>query len=82
MTVAIQRLETRGLVTRRRDETDRRATNVLITDAGRTLLGQRRATRAADLHQRLATLDADQRRALQAALPALAALSTTPAPTS
>lgn len=82
MTVAIQRLEARGLVTRERDEADRRATNAAITDAGRALLAQRRATRAADLHQRLAALDADQRRALQAALPALSALSCTPTPAS
>jgi len=78
MTVAIHRLEARGLVARERDEADRRATNVAITNAGRTVLAQRRAARAAVLRERLDDLDTEQRRALRAALPALAALSTSP----
>jgi DNA-binding MarR family transcriptional regulator len=77
MTVAIQRLEARGLVSRERDATDRRATNVTITDAGRQLLALRRSARAAALAERLDALDAAQLRALRDALPALSALSTT-----
>jgi DNA-binding MarR family transcriptional regulator len=81
MTVAVQRLEARGLVTRERATDDRRATNVVITDAGRALLAARRAARAANLGERLAALEPAQRDALAAALPALTALSSpTPEP--
>jgi DNA-binding MarR family transcriptional regulator len=75
MTVAVQRLETRGLVTRERAEDDRRATNVVITDAGRAKLAGRHAARAAYLDTRIAALDDDQRAALEAAIPALSALA-------
>jgi DNA-binding MarR family transcriptional regulator len=78
MTVAVQRLEARGLVTRERATDDRRATNVVITDAGREVLAARRAQRAAALEGRLAALEPEQRSALAAALPALHALSTGP----
>jgi DNA-binding MarR family transcriptional regulator len=78
MTVAVQRLEARGLVTRERATDDRRATNVVITDAGREVLAARRAQRAAALAGRLAALTPEQRTALGAALPALHALSTGP----
>ena len=75
MTVALQRLEARGLLTRERDAADRRATNVVITDAGRETLARRRAARAAELEARLAALDEPARAALAAALPALHALT-------
>jgi DNA-binding MarR family transcriptional regulator len=75
MTVAVQRLEARGLVVRERAEDDRRATNVVITDAGRAKLAGRHAARAAALQARLAALDDDARTALEAALPALTALA-------
>jgi DNA-binding MarR family transcriptional regulator len=75
MTVAVQRLETRGLVTRERAEDDRRATNVVITDEGRAKLAGRHAARAAALDARIAALDVDQRATLEAALPALSALA-------
>jgi DNA-binding MarR family transcriptional regulator len=77
MTVAVQRLEARGLVTRERATDDRRATNVVITEAGRETLAARRAARAAALQARIAGLDAEQRAALTAALPALTALTAT-----
>jgi DNA-binding MarR family transcriptional regulator len=75
MTVAVQRLEARGLVTRERATDDRRATNVVITDAGRQTLAARRGARAAELTDRLQSLTPAQRRALAAALPALHALT-------
>jgi DNA-binding MarR family transcriptional regulator len=75
MTVAVQRLEQRGLVTRERATDDRRATNVVITDAGRTTLATRHAARAVLLEERLAALAPAQRAALQRALPALHALA-------
>lgn len=75
MTVAVQRLEARGLVVRERADDDRRATNVVLTDAGRAKLDGRHAARAAALEARLSTLDADGRAALEAALPALSTLA-------
>ncbi|HEY6761625.1 MAG TPA: MarR family transcriptional regulator [Baekduia sp.] len=75
MTVAVQRLEARGLVTRERATDDRRATNVVLTDAGRAKLAERRAQRARFLDERLAALTPAQRAALVAALPALHALT-------
>jgi DNA-binding MarR family transcriptional regulator len=75
MTVAVQKLEARGLVTRERATDDRRATNVVITDQGRTTLAARRAARAGQLEERLANLTPAQRKALAAALPALHALT-------
>lgn len=76
MTVAVQRLEARGLVRRERAADDRRATNVVLTDAGAAKLAGRHAARAAALQERLAALSDDERAALQAALPALSTLST------
>jgi DNA-binding MarR family transcriptional regulator len=75
MTVAVQRLEARGLVTRERATDDRRATNVVITGAGRATLAARASARAAELEARLAALTPAQRAALEAALPALHALT-------
>lgn len=75
MTVAVQRLEARGLVVRERADDDRRATNVVLTDAGRAKLAGRHAARAAALQARLAALDDDELAALEAALPALASLA-------
>jgi DNA-binding MarR family transcriptional regulator len=75
MTVLLQRLEARGLLARHRDSSDRRVTNVVITDAGRATLAGRRARRAEALAARLRTLTSDERAALRAALPALDALT-------
>ena len=75
MTVAVQRLEARGLVTRERATDDRRATNVVITDAGRATLAARHAARSAELEARLDAITPAQREALAAALPALHALT-------
>jgi DNA-binding MarR family transcriptional regulator len=75
MTVAVQRLEARGFVTRERATDDRRATNVVITDAGRSTLAARATARAAELEARLASLTPAQRKALADALPALHALT-------
>jgi DNA-binding MarR family transcriptional regulator len=78
MTVAVQRLEARGLVSRVRADDDRRATNVVLTDAGRAKLAGRHAARAAALQARLAALRDDERATLEAALPALSTLASSP----
>ena len=54
ITVAVDRLETRGLVERRASSTDRRARIVHLTSEGRTLITRAYAGHAADL-ERLAS---------------------------
>jgi DNA-binding MarR family transcriptional regulator len=71
MTVLLKRLETRGLLVREQDHDDRRATNAVITDAGREALARRRASRTETLARRLRRLDPEARAAIAAALPAL-----------
>jgi DNA-binding MarR family transcriptional regulator len=70
MTVLVRRLEQDGLVRRTPDPDDARAVRVALTDAGRDELAAVRSRRAAILEARLEQLDADQRAALAAALPA------------
>lgn len=72
MTQLVQRLERQGLVERNRDPGDKRVVWVGITDAGRRLLADRRAQRARELADLLATLPAEEEAALTAAV--LAAL--------
>ena len=76
MTTLVNRLETAGLAERVPDPSDGRATLVRITDTGRTLLAERQATRSAALLAEFDRLDAEQRAALVAALPALRVLIT------
>jgi DNA-binding MarR family transcriptional regulator len=76
MTTLVNRLEGAGLAERVSDPTDGRATLVRITDRGRQLLADRGATRTAALLGEFERLDADQRAALVAALPAVQALIT------
>src|SRR6266849_10402395 len=54
ITVAVDRLETKGLVERRAHGTDRRARIVHLTNAGRKLIGRAYADHAADM-ERLAS---------------------------
>jgi len=75
MTQLIARMTDQGLVARVADPDDGRVVHVQITDAGRDLVASRRAARAGRLHALLATLSADDRDALTAALPAINALA-------
>lgn len=72
MTQLVQRLERQGLVERDRDPGDKRVVWVAITDAGRRLLSDRRASRAEELATLLAALPPEDEAALAAAV--LAAL--------
>ncbi len=74
MTQLITRLEDAGLVRRTADPGDGRVVMVGITDEGRDTLAARRGRRADKLGVILAQLSVDDRAALTAALPALAAL--------
>jgi DNA-binding MarR family transcriptional regulator len=71
MTTLVVRLERDGLVERGPDAADRRAVLVSITAEGLATLRRFSAARAEVLGARLATLDAADRDAIAAALPAL-----------
>lgn len=72
-----------ALVTRSTDPTDRRSTQVSISDQGTRLLAQLRGQRTAALARRLADLDPAERDLLASALPVLERLTEwEPGPTS
>jgi DNA-binding MarR family transcriptional regulator len=71
VTILINRLADAGYAERVPDPTDRRATLVRVTEAGETVLAERRAKRAAVLRSRLTELSGTDRELLVAALPAL-----------
>jgi DNA-binding MarR family transcriptional regulator len=71
MTQLVSRLERDSLVARVGDPHDGRAVLVEITQAGRDLLHHRRSTRTRQLNAVLRTMPADDRRAIEGALPAL-----------
>lgn len=59
--VVLRKLEARGLVTRRRSESDRRAKTIAITDAGRALTGAARPHVRAMQDRLMAPLSAAER---------------------
>jgi DNA-binding MarR family transcriptional regulator len=71
MTRIIAGLEARGLVVRTPHATDGRQVVVEVTDQAKAMLRADRRRREAWLSQRLATLSADDRAALQAVTPIL-----------
>ena len=75
MTRIVAKLEELGLVARTVDEADRRVARVSLTAAAESLLAEVRIRRNEVLASRLAALDADERAALEAALPALERLA-------
>ncbi len=75
MTQLVSRLEREGLARRCADPGDRRVVIVRITQEGQDLLRERRDARAAALGTLLAGLCEDDRRAIEAALPALERLA-------
>ncbi len=72
---AVDALATEGLVTRKVDESDRRAALVEVTDSGREVLERVQAHKAEFLIERLQTLPARERARVAAALPALVRLT-------
>jgi len=65
ITVAVDRLESKGWVERRASDTDRRAKIVHLTKAGKELIGRVYATHAADMEQlALASLTKPERETL------------------
>jgi DNA-binding MarR family transcriptional regulator len=75
MTQLIARLADAGLVDRAADPDDGRVVQVRLTAEGQATLARRRAVRAGRLAGLLAGLSAQERDALAAALPAMAALA-------
>ncbi|MGY3127508.1 DNA-binding MarR family transcriptional regulator [Agrococcus sp. UYP33] len=75
MSQIVQALEADGLVERRPDPVDGRASSIAITAAGRALSSERRARRAATIAAVITTLDADDAAAIARALPALERLA-------
>jgi DNA-binding MarR family transcriptional regulator len=71
VTLLVNRLSEAGLAERLPDPTDRRATLVRITPAGRSVLADRHAARAQVLRKRISELDDADRDLLVAALPAI-----------
>jgi DNA-binding MarR family transcriptional regulator len=71
MTAYLDRLETAGLVERRRSEQDRRRVELGVTDEGLRILRSVRSRRTAWLAARLRRLEPDELAAVEAALPAL-----------
>ena len=75
MTGLVQRLEASGLVSRTSDPSDRRATLVAVTDAGRDALAERRRQQDAIVAARVSRLPPDQLAALDAAVDAIVELT-------
>lgn len=75
MTQLVTRLERDGYAERRPDPEDARVVRVGITETGRRILRDRRATRAVRLQALMETLPTGDRERIEAALPALALLA-------
>ncbi|MHB8328224.1 MAG: MarR family winged helix-turn-helix transcriptional regulator [Acidimicrobiales bacterium] len=67
------RLVRKGLITRSRDELDRREVNLAVTDDGRALVGQVIKRRRSDVRALLKSIPADARQPLITSLQVLAA---------
>ena len=65
ITTAVDTLEREGILERRPDPTDRRATRVLLTDAGRAQIAEWQEFQRQLAERAMAPLSADERRALR-----------------
>ena len=75
VTRIVDRLERRGLVTRRREGEDRRYVEIHLEPAGERLLGQLKILRGSDLYQAVEAMTNDERRRLTASLRRLVELA-------
>jgi DNA-binding MarR family transcriptional regulator len=71
----VDRLERRGLASRRRDTEDRRIVLVHLEPAGERLLGEAKVFKGSDLHRAVEAMSSEERRRLTAALTRLADLT-------
>lgn len=74
MSRVLTALDEQGLVIRTPDPTDARGVRIVLSDEGAARLAEVRTHRTALVARRLARLDAEQRRILEAAMPTLEAL--------
>jgi hypothetical protein len=77
LTRIVSALEQGGYLIREADPQDRRAVQVSATDRGTDLVVGLQSARSAGLRERIAALSPEERRRLEAALPALEALAGT-----
>ena len=77
VTRIVDRLERRGLVSRRREGEDRRYVEIHLEPAGVRLLGQLKIVRGSDLYQAVEAMTSDERRRLTASLRRLVELART-----
>lgn len=71
----LDRLERRGLVSRRRDDEDRRLVEVHLEPAGERLLGEAKVFKGSDLLHAVEAMSSDERRKLTASLGRLVQLT-------
>lgn len=65
VTTVVDNLETKGLVTRRRDDADRRVVHVELTPAGRSLIGEFFPSRARAIERVMSVLAPHEQQELQ-----------------
>jgi DNA-binding MarR family transcriptional regulator len=75
VTRLVDRLEKRGLVSRRRESEDRRLVQVHLEPAGERLLGEVRVVRGSAIHQAVDSMTGEERRELTASLRRLVELA-------
>jgi DNA-binding MarR family transcriptional regulator len=75
VTRIVDRLERRGLVSRRREGEDRRYVEIHLEPAGERLLGQLKILRGSDLHQAVEAMTSEERRRMTASLRRLVELA-------
>jgi len=75
VTRVVDRLERRGLVTRRRESEDRRLVQVYIQPAGERLMGEIRVMRGTDIHHAVEAMTSEERRQLTLSLRRLVELA-------
>ena len=75
MTRVVDRLERRGLVSRRRDTDDRRLVQLHLEPAGDRLMGEIRVMRGSDVHLAVEAMTSDERKQLTSALRRLVELA-------
>ncbi len=75
VTRLVDRLERRGLVSRRRESEDRRRVEIHLEPAGERLLGEIKLLRGSDLQRAVESMTRDERRRLTAGLRRLVELT-------
>jgi DNA-binding MarR family transcriptional regulator len=75
VTRIIDRLERRGLVSRRRDSEDRRVVRVHLEPRGERLLGEIRVVKGSEIHRAVETMTDEERRQLTFSLRRLVELA-------